>query len=299
MWLVFGVRVRFWELTGLTVWARCTPGFSVYDRDSRGCRVLNVTLLPVAFLLPLCGADRLHVHHILGAGRPADVSLRRRCPGPSRSGRDGTIRRVLNRKRNLKPAGRNRAQHALFGQGEVLRGFPGVFRCGSLWRGMFSPWEARVEWEKRRGIAVLCVFHGGSTTPTVVTSPVGCPSFSVSQVVSSGLVPFTASVLVYGLLELEEFPTEPVTSEAHPYSPQVKARRRFRYHLPVQGRDTAVLGQRLQQCSFRSSVVTFLSHTSSPRGQELEELGEELGRSLFSTNSPPLGLYSSSSNLLA
>ncbi|MQL94525.1 hypothetical protein Taro_027179, partial [Colocasia esculenta] len=31
---------------------------------------------------------------------------------------------------------------------------------------------------------------------------------------------FTASVLVYGLLELGEFPTEPVTSEAHPYSLQ-------------------------------------------------------------------------------
>ncbi|MQM11477.1 hypothetical protein Taro_044386 [Colocasia esculenta] len=34
--------------------------------------------------------------------------------------------------------------------------------------------------------------------------------------------PFTASVFVYGLLELGEFPTEPLTSEAHPYSPQVK-----------------------------------------------------------------------------
>ncbi|MQL80286.1 hypothetical protein Taro_012732, partial [Colocasia esculenta] len=33
---------------------------------------------------------------------------------------------------------------------------------------------------------------------------------------------FTTSILVYGLLELEEFPTEPMTSEAHPYSPQEK-----------------------------------------------------------------------------
>ncbi|MQL90893.1 hypothetical protein Taro_023495 [Colocasia esculenta] len=66
--------------------------------------------------------------------------------------------------------------------------------------------------------------------------------------------PFTASVLVYGLLELGEFPTEPVTSEAHPYSPQVRARRRFHYRLSVQGRVVAVLGQHLQQCSFHSSV---------------------------------------------
>ncbi|MQL92159.1 hypothetical protein Taro_024783 [Colocasia esculenta] len=75
-----------------------------------------------------------------------------------------------------------------------------------------------------------------STTPTVVTSPVGCPRFSVSQAISSGLVPFTASILVYGLLELGEFPTEPVTSEAHPYSPQAKVKRKFRYRLPVRDR---------------------------------------------------------------
>ncbi|MQL89988.1 hypothetical protein Taro_022578 [Colocasia esculenta] len=65
-----------------------------------------------------------------------------------------------------------------------------------------------------------------------------------------------AFVLVYGLLELGEFPTEPVTSEAHPYSPQAKGRRRFRYRLSVLGRVVAVLGQRLQQCSFRSSRAT-------------------------------------------
>ncbi|MQM03425.1 hypothetical protein Taro_036209, partial [Colocasia esculenta] len=61
---------------------------------------------------------------------------------------------------------------------------------------------------------------------------------------------FTASVLVFGLLELGEFPTEPVTSEAHPYSPQAKVKRKFRYLLLVRGRVAAVLGQRLQQCSF-------------------------------------------------
>ncbi|MQM09555.1 hypothetical protein Taro_042430, partial [Colocasia esculenta] len=137
------------------VWAYSTPGFSVCDRDNRGCRVLNATLLPVALLLPLCGADRLYVHHVLGAGRPANVSLKK-----------VTLR-----------------------SGEVLSGFSGAFRRGSLRFGVFSPQEARVEQEKHRGIVVLRVLHGGSTMPTVVTSPVGCPRFSVNQAVSSGLVP--------------------------------------------------------------------------------------------------------------
>ncbi|MQM08677.1 hypothetical protein Taro_041537 [Colocasia esculenta] len=54
-----------------------------------------------------------------------------------------------------------RAQYALFGHGEVLRGFPGVFGRGSLRFVMFSPRGVRVEWEKRHGIAVLPVLRGG------------------------------------------------------------------------------------------------------------------------------------------
>ncbi|MQL70633.1 hypothetical protein Taro_002935 [Colocasia esculenta] len=54
-------------------------GARVYEA-SMGCRVLNATLLPVAFLLPHCGADRLHVCHVLGAGRPVDVSLEKATP---------------------------------------------------------------------------------------------------------------------------------------------------------------------------------------------------------------------------
>ncbi|MQM06924.1 hypothetical protein Taro_039761 [Colocasia esculenta] len=77
-------------------------------------------------------------------------------------------------------------------RGEVLHGFPGDFRRGSLWNGVFSPREARVKRKKRRRIAVLRVLRGGSTTPTVVTSLVRCPRFFVNQTVSSGLV----SVLV-------------------------------------------------------------------------------------------------------
>ncbi|MQL94744.1 hypothetical protein Taro_027405 [Colocasia esculenta] len=75
--------------------------------------------------------------------------------------------------------------------------------------------------------------------PTVVTSPVGCPRFFVSQAVSSGLCPGTCVVpsrsvssdldtltLVLELYvrlrerrhrQTGEFPTEPVTREAHPY----------------------------------------------------------------------------------
>ncbi|MQL74826.1 hypothetical protein Taro_007201 [Colocasia esculenta] len=88
----------------------------------------------------------------------------------------------------------------------------------------------------------MCV--ASSTTPTVVTSLVGCPRFSVSQVVSSGLCPGTCAVpsrSVSSVLDtltplfefvvycfrtcvlvcsvLGEFPTEPVTREAHPYPP--------------------------------------------------------------------------------
>ncbi|MQM12576.1 hypothetical protein Taro_045495, partial [Colocasia esculenta] len=61
------------------------------------------------------------------------------------------------------------------------------------------------------------------------------------------LLAFTAFAFVFGCSVLGEFPTEPVTSEAHPYSPQVRARRRFLYRRPVWSRVVAVLAQRLQQ----------------------------------------------------
>ncbi|MQL84956.1 hypothetical protein Taro_017463, partial [Colocasia esculenta] len=47
------------------------------------------------------------------------------------------------------------------------------------------------------------------------------------------------------------FPTKPVTREAHPYPPQVKARRTFLDRHPVQSRVVAVQGQHLQQCSVK------------------------------------------------
>ncbi|MQM04296.1 hypothetical protein Taro_037094 [Colocasia esculenta] len=57
---------------------------------------------------------------------------------------------------------------------------------------------------------------------------------------------FRTCVLVCSVLG--EFPTEPVTREAHPYPPQMRARRTFRYRRPVRSRVAAVLEQHLQQC---------------------------------------------------
>ncbi|MQM22269.1 hypothetical protein Taro_055319 [Colocasia esculenta] len=126
----------------------------------------------------------------------------------------------------------------------------------------------------------------------MVASLVGCPRFSMSQAVSSGLclgtcvvpssallvggtdtssrhwspaspfpVPHFRSANVYCFRTcvlvcsvLGEFPTEPVTREAHPYPLQVRARRAFHYRRPVRSRVTAVLGQHLQQCSFFSRL---------------------------------------------
>ncbi|MQM02118.1 hypothetical protein Taro_034880 [Colocasia esculenta] len=69
-------------------------------------------------------------------------------------------------------------------------------------------------------------------------------------------VVFTAFVPVFWFARcFWEFPTELVTSEAHPYSPQVRARRWFRYLRPVRSRVAAELGQRLQQSSSFPSVV--------------------------------------------
>ncbi|MQM09693.1 hypothetical protein Taro_042572 [Colocasia esculenta] len=52
-----------------------------------------------------------------------------------------------------------------------------------------------------------------------------------------------------------QFPTEPVTSEAHPYPPQVRARRTFLDRRPVRSRVVAVQGQYLLLCSSSSSSV--------------------------------------------
>ncbi|MQL70250.1 hypothetical protein Taro_002566, partial [Colocasia esculenta] len=59
-----------------------------------------------------------------------------------------------------------------------------------------------------------------------------------------------------------EFPTEPVTSEAHPYSPQARARRRFLYRRPVRSRDVAVLAQRLQQCAAQGWSGNRMGHAA-------------------------------------
>ncbi|MQL73883.1 hypothetical protein Taro_006246 [Colocasia esculenta] len=47
-----------------------------------------------------------------------------------------------------------------------------------------------------------------------------------------------------------------MTREAHPYPPEVRARRTFRYRRPVRSCDIAVLGQHLQLCSVFLCVFT-------------------------------------------
>ncbi|MQL74065.1 hypothetical protein Taro_006415, partial [Colocasia esculenta] len=54
---------------------------------------------------------------------------------------------------------------------------------------------------------------------------------------------------------LGEFPTEPVTREAYPYPPQVRARRTSHDCRPAQGRAIAVQGQYLQRCSSNCVVL--------------------------------------------
>ncbi|MQM03965.1 hypothetical protein Taro_036755 [Colocasia esculenta] len=120
--------------------------------------------------------------------------------------------------------------------------------------------------------------------PIVVTSPVGCPRFSMSQAVNSGLCPGTCAIssslrLSYLYLicsVLREFPTEPVTSEVHTYSLQVRARKRFPYRRPVQSCVAAELGQHLKQSSSSTLVVPVEPEMADRRdwgggGDETEE----------------------------
>ncbi|MQL97991.1 hypothetical protein Taro_030690, partial [Colocasia esculenta] len=95
------------------------------------------------------------------------------------------IRRVLNHWEFLSNPGQAELQRVLLGQGEEATAISMGFGRFSV----FSPQEARVERGKHQGIVGLRILRVGSTTPTVVNSPVGCPRFSVSQAVSSGLVP--------------------------------------------------------------------------------------------------------------
>ncbi|MQL69582.1 hypothetical protein Taro_001862, partial [Colocasia esculenta] len=108
-----------------------------------------------------------------------------------------------------------------------------------------------------------------STTPTVVTSPVGCPRFFVSQAISSGLCRGTcvvpSSVLVVGgtdtsrrigpqlvlfqCLTLESPGQGLLRCQAWACDRVVKARRTSLVRRPVPGHAVAVQGQHLQQSS--------------------------------------------------
>ncbi|MQM21198.1 hypothetical protein Taro_054233, partial [Colocasia esculenta] len=81
---------------------------------------------------------------------------------------------------------------------------------------------------------------------------------------SASVYYFRYSCLVCSVLG--EFPTEPVTSEAHPYSPQARVRMRFLYRRPVRSRDVAVLAQRLQQLRPVREIRTRVKHVTDLTG---------------------------------
>ncbi|MQM06396.1 hypothetical protein Taro_039219 [Colocasia esculenta] len=157
----------FPHVLGLTGPVVSAPRFTVCESDKEGRRDQITMVLHVAFLLPPRGTDRLHGRRVSSAGRLADVSPRKATPGPSRPGRDGGFGRVLNRSKLLNLGWPDRAEHALFGQGERCYGLLGAT---GRWRevlGIFSPRELCVEWGKHRRIAVLRVLRGGRVIPPV------------------------------------------------------------------------------------------------------------------------------------
>ncbi|MQL85882.1 hypothetical protein Taro_018403 [Colocasia esculenta] len=143
-------------------------------------------------------------------------ALGRRHLGPSRPGHDGGFGRVLNRSRFLSPAGQTELVMLCLPGGELLWATEGdlawergvgassrredrVWSGGNVGRFLFFVFFMEVGCE----MVIRRMFPGlgflpekateppvaTSTTPAVVTSSVGCPRFSVSQAVSSGLVP--------------------------------------------------------------------------------------------------------------
>ncbi|MQM10302.1 hypothetical protein Taro_043196 [Colocasia esculenta] len=56
-------------------WAQSANRFSACERDRGECRVMNATILGVAFTLPLFGGLRLHGCHMSLVGWSADVGL--------------------------------------------------------------------------------------------------------------------------------------------------------------------------------------------------------------------------------
>ncbi|MQM11694.1 hypothetical protein Taro_044603 [Colocasia esculenta] len=76
-WEVCG---QVWGVCGLAGWAQDTSSFTVCECDKERHRALNVTVLHVAFLLPLRGGCRLHVRRVSHTGRPMDISLKKVTP---------------------------------------------------------------------------------------------------------------------------------------------------------------------------------------------------------------------------
>ncbi|MQM16496.1 hypothetical protein Taro_049454, partial [Colocasia esculenta] len=80
----------------------------------------------------------------------------------------------------------------------------------------------------------------------------------------------------------QTFPTEPVTREAHPYPPQVRARRRFLVRRPVPGRVVAVQGQHLQQSSSSSASARSREADSDQVRYRFNRLGRGIPSQLVS-----------------
>ncbi|MQL77563.1 hypothetical protein Taro_009985 [Colocasia esculenta] len=226
-------------LIGPIVRACSTPMSSACHRDRKECRVLNATEVAGTFLLPLCGVDRLHVRHVSRAGRPADVSLGKampmsvaimsRCDDTSRSQPLGVFKKPQ--------PDRTAVSSARPGEGGAAAIFAGIHVFGVL-----VLWEARVEREQRRGSVVSRVLRevgallvGGTDTGCRHWSPASpfpvphcrvlrpetlkVPSMGMQLCVRSSVYCLRTCVLVCSVLG--EFPTEPVTREAHPYPHRV------------------------------------------------------------------------------
>ncbi|MQL98248.1 hypothetical protein Taro_030952 [Colocasia esculenta] len=162
-----GILLLVLGLTGPAVWAHNTPRLTICERDKEERRVLNATVLHVAFLLPSRGTNRLHVRRVSLAGRLADVSPKKATPRSVaiRSRRRGwscsSLQELLN------PCWPGRAELTLFGQGERLCGFSGAIRCGSSVVDVFSPRGLHVERGKHQKFVGLHVLQGGRVIPPV------------------------------------------------------------------------------------------------------------------------------------
>ncbi|MQL77775.1 hypothetical protein Taro_010182 [Colocasia esculenta] len=226
------------------VWAQSTHWFTSCERDRDRRHVLNATVLGVTFWLPPLEGLHLHVRRVSRAGRPTDVghekattsyvTFRSRWEGMSRS----QLRSVFNLGRP------NRAQQALFGQGEEIfvgswgiRGFGVVF-------GVVSPRGRGTERGKRRGIAVLRILHEVSHFRELGPESLEMPGMDLRQcgLQEWCLLVFTVSWLVLVEQQLDLSSVAARLRCSHVLFVRVRESRRLLALLLVQSRTVAKLG---------------------------------------------------------